>query len=267
MKNVYLKAFCAGLLYPLMQGLSSVILLSIGFGTVGRFKFLVITLPLSCLLTCGILWWRGFLHVPECINPSSIRWKLVPLAVVAAVLGAAGTNLLAELLKLDDLIGPDLLQLFNMPLGVLAIAVVGPIAEEFIFREGVQGVMLRAGITPWKTILFSAFIFGVIHLNPIQVFFAFVLGIILGLIYYCTRSIVVTSLIHILNNSIAVIEARCLGDKASDFSYSEWLGLEWSALLLLAIGLLLGSCALLWWYWKKECPAPELIPEEAEPTL
>ena len=41
---------------------------------------------------------------------------------------------------------------------------------------------------------------------------------------------------HILNNSIAVIQAQMLGDKADDFSMVEWIGGNWVAGFCIIVG-------------------------------
>ena len=50
--------------------------------------------------------------------------------------------------------------------GILGIALVGPVVEELVFREGIQGTMERGGVKPWIAILVSALCFGLIHFNP-----------------------------------------------------------------------------------------------------
>ena len=56
--------------------------------------------------------------------------------------------------------------------------------------------------------------------------FAFIMGLILAVIYQKTGNVVVTSLVHILNNSLAVLEMHLLGDRIGDFRYDQWLGLS-----------------------------------------
>ena len=72
-----------------------------------------------------------------------------------------------------------------------------PIAEEVLFR----GLVLRQFLkqfTPIKAILLSSLIFSFYHLTLVDFAGHFVVGIILGLFYYKTNSIMVTSILHIL---------------------------------------------------------------------
>jgi membrane protease YdiL (CAAX protease family) len=90
-------------------------------------------------------------------------------------------------------------------IGAFTIAVLAPVLEEVMFRGAIQGYMMRRFNNPWVTILAAALVFGVFHLNPVQVVYATLLGVILGWIYYRTGSLLPVILGHVLNNSIATI--------------------------------------------------------------
>ena len=87
--------------------------------------------------------------------------------------------------------------------GILAIAVAGPVLEELLFRGAITKALLKQ-YDPAKAILISAFIFGIFHINPIQVVAAFLIGLLLAWVYYKTASLLPCILMHILNNSISV---------------------------------------------------------------
>lgn len=87
--------------------------------------------------------------------------------------------------------------------GILAIAIVGPVLEELLFRGAITKTLLKQ-YSPTKAILISALIFGVIHINPAQIIPAFLIGILFAWIYYKTASLIPCILMHILNNSLSV---------------------------------------------------------------
>lgn len=88
----------------------------------------------------------------------------------------------------------------------IQVIIIGPIIEELIFRKILLGKLLeKFSNRPIKAIVYSALIFGIIHLNIIQGVAAFGGGIILGLIYYYTKSIKATIFAHILNNFLIII--------------------------------------------------------------
>lgn len=74
-----------------------------------------------------------------------------------------------------------------------------PFLEEIIFR----GIILSGFIStysPRKAIIFSAILFGFIHLQPNQVVGAVLIGLFLGWIYYKTKSVGVTIILHAVAN-------------------------------------------------------------------
>ena len=92
-------------------------------------------------------------------------------------------------------------------LGIIAIALVGPILEEMLFRGAVTTELLN-NYSPKKAVIYSALIFGIFHINPAQVLNAFLLGLLLAWLFYKTHSLIPGILIHILNNSLSIYFTR-----------------------------------------------------------
>ena len=200
-----------------------------------------------------LICWRGLkvMRIPEAFRPTNLKWGWSLTAIFACILGAFAGNLFSEVTELPNMIEDMILTFCYNPWGILAVAVMGPIAEELLFREGLCGYLARNGMDPWKAVWVSGILFGLIHVNPAQVFFAAIFGIMLGVIYIKTGNIVLTSIIHILNNSLAIIEARYLGDKILDFSIVEWVGGKINAGIYIIVGFAI--CAyLLRRLWEKE---------------
>ena len=80
---------------------------------------------------------------------------------------------------------------------------IAPILEELIFRGLILNSLKIYG--KWFAIIISSILFGILHINFIQTFNAFVMGIILGTIAIKTNSLIPSILIHILNNGWKVI--------------------------------------------------------------
>lgn len=87
---------------------------------------------------------------------------------------------------------------------VIAVAVTPAIFEELFFRKAIIDFTMKYGKN--FALVFSALIFGILHMNLAQGLFAFIAGIIFGSIYLYTRDIKFTMLIHFINNGIAVLE-------------------------------------------------------------
>ncbi len=129
------------------------------------------------------------------------------------ILAALGTLLpsvwLQEVLpELPNLIEGDLTNIINTPGGYLAVAVAAPVAEEVVFRGAILRALLSNGRRPWVAIALSAVFFAVGHLNPAQMPHAFIIGLLLGWIYYRTGSILPGVLFHLVNNTVAYIIER-----------------------------------------------------------
>ncbi len=85
------------------------------------------------------------------------------------------------------------------PLTFLTMVVAAPIFEELIFRGIILDGLLKR-YKPLKSILVSAMLFGLVHLNPWQFVTGFIIGIFCGWVYYNTRSLLACILIHAAAN-------------------------------------------------------------------
>lgn len=88
---------------------------------------------------------------------------------------------------------------------VIMVAVLAPIFEEILFRGILMKGMLNNKMNPYWAIVLSAFIFGAIHVFPWQFLGAFLLGMVLGLVYWKTKSLLLPILMHAFNNFIAAM--------------------------------------------------------------
>ena len=91
--------------------------------------------------------------------------------------------------------------------GYLALGIMAPIAEEAVFRGAVLRTLLDifGSRAHWAAIVFSALVFGAIHLNLAQGTHAFLVGLLLGWMYYRTGSILPGVLFHWVNNTVAYL--------------------------------------------------------------
>ena len=224
------KVILAVVTFLAIQLLSSVLMLAavaIMGVNMGVYKTTVLGITLVIANILGsLVCWKGLkmIEIPATFDASKIKWGWALTAILASIFGVLAGDLLSEQMDLSNLIADQIVDMANNTWGVLAIALIGPIAEELIFREGVCGHILRNGDNPWKAIWISAVLFGLIHLNPAQIPFAILMGVILGVIYVKTGNIVVTSIIHVLNNTFAVSQVWMLGDDVMDFRMADWMG-------------------------------------------
>lgn len=93
---------------------------------------------------------------------------------------------------------------FSKIILVLALAVTPAIFEELFFRKAIIDLSSKFGKK--FALIFSALLFGIIHMNLSQGLFAFIIGIIFGIIYLYTNDIKLTMIIHFINNGFATLE-------------------------------------------------------------
>ena len=86
---------------------------------------------------------------------------------------------------------------------MICSAVVPALVEEFAFRGMVLGALRKFG--DWPAILISSLIFAVFHGNFIQIPFAFIVGIGLGIVVVISGSIWTSVFVHFLINAYALI--------------------------------------------------------------
>ncbi|MBR2638621.1 MAG: CPBP family intramembrane metalloprotease [Bacteroidaceae bacterium] len=132
-----------------------------------------------------------------------VKGSILLLSVVLIFATMVTFNIFAQWAGLPDMHANVMEGLSKNIVGVLAIAVAAPVLEEMLFRGAIQGMLMRRFSNPWVGIIIASLIFGAIHMNPIQVFYATMLGLVFGWIYYRTGSLVPVVIGHVLNNSMA----------------------------------------------------------------
>lgn len=96
-------------------------------------------------------------------------------------------------------------QLMSRREGYFVVGLLIPLAEEMVFRGAILRLLLKSfnNHRHWIPIILSAILFAVVHGNEAQMLHAFLLGILLGWLYYRTDSIVPGVVLHWVNNSVA----------------------------------------------------------------
>lgn len=219
------------LLLPLIQVVAGVLMV-LGMQVPIAVMLLVCNVMAAVLLVpLGMVEWK------RTFDAGTVEWGKAPLIILGALLFAFSLNILSEMADLEDVLGEQFVDLLTNPVGLLTIGVIGPIVEELIFREAIIGYSISKGMKPIRAVMMSALLFGIIHANPAQVPFAFAMGVLFGLVYLRSRSIVLTGIIHIINNSIAALQVWVLGDRALEMSLVDMLGGTGPAVVVAAVGI------------------------------
>lgn len=156
----------------------------------------------NILMIAHLLFWKDVRFGVRSFTEVPFRMLLVCIPLVLSAMFVL--NAFNEWIDLPNWMENTFLDMSHNVWGVLAIAVGAPFVEELLFRGAVMNCLHRAGHGPCAMIVWSALIFGVFHINPAQVIFATLLGLLLGWLYYRTGSLLPGILCHFINNSLGV---------------------------------------------------------------
>ena len=148
----------------------------------------------------------------------------------------------------------------------LALVVVAPLTEEFLFR----GIILRGFLRNYRVrtaVIGSALLFGLFHLNPWQFVPAFFAGLLLAWLFIGTRSLVPCLFAHALNNSLPLLISS-LGVSIPGYTAPSDHAPQFQPFWLDALGLLLLAVGL-WRLRRRICAISEIPPTiiEAPPII
>lgn len=167
-----------------------------------------VTTVISSLLTFALFTRAGWAPVSRTYLRSR-PWGVFFWAFLLAAGSILPMEFVAE--KINLTLPSQTQQLFESIMrtswGYLALGIMAPIAEEVVFRGAVLRTLLDifSSRAHWAAIVFSALVFGAIHLNLAQGTHAFLVGLLLGWMYYRTGSILPGVLFHWVNNTVAYL--------------------------------------------------------------
>jgi hypothetical protein len=145
------------------------------------------------------------------IKPVSGIWVLVTIAISVFAIPLTGVITILVMLALGlplenpqlDFLLPQDISLPTAGLMLLLAGIVVPIAEELIFR-GFLYTFLKERWGVWPGVVISSLIFGIIHADVIVGITAFLLGILLAVLFEYSRSLWTSILVHAINNSAKI---------------------------------------------------------------
>jgi membrane protease YdiL (CAAX protease family) len=111
--------------------------------------------------------------------------------------------------NLDSLVDLD-----NLWITAIGVVVIAPIGEELVFRKLLIDRLSRFGA--FVSIFLSALIFGLMHGNFYQFFYAFGVGLVFGYVYYTTANVFLTIGMHMVVNFLGSIVSVLLTSGLQD---------------------------------------------------
>ena len=165
----------------------------------------ILTMTLFSVATVALFLWQKWAVV-------SRHWvRTRPWAVLFWCLLAAFGSLipsvwLEEIMPpLPNIIEEELDMILRERMGYLVVGLLAPLAEELVFRGAILRSLLKWNSRPWVAIVISAALFSAAHLNPAQIPHTFLIGLLLGWMYWRTDSIVPGVVFHWVNNTVAYV--------------------------------------------------------------
>ena len=151
------------------------------------------------------------------VSPRWLRtrpWIVLTWSVIAALGALIPSAWLQEQIpELPNWAEDEFEMILSNRWGYFAVGLLAPLSEEIVMRGAILRALLQKPfsssqsprVNAWIAIVISALFFAAVHLNPVQMPHAFLIGILLGWMYWRTGSILPGVAFHWANNSIAYI--------------------------------------------------------------
>lgn len=198
---------------------------------------MIITMAVFSVLTMVVFLWAKW----SVVSRHWVRtrpWFVLFWCVLAA-LGALIPSVWIQehMPELPNIVEGEFDMIMKDRWGYLVVGLLAPLAEEMVFRGAILRSLLRWKENPWIGIVISAVLFAVIHMNPAQMPHAFLIGLLLGWMYYRTDSIVPGVVYHWVNNTVAYVMYNLYPNP--DLTLVELFGTEQKVLMALGCSLLI----------------------------
>ena len=167
---------------------------------------LITTSGVVGLITIIVFLWAHYAEV----SPKWLRtrpWMVLAWSVIAALGALIPSAWIQEQMpELPNFAEQEFDTIMGSPWGYFVIGLLAPLSEEIVLRGAILKELLKSErLTTWTAITLSAVFFAVVHMNPVQMPHAFLIGLLLGWMYWRTGSILPGVAYHWANNSIAYI--------------------------------------------------------------
>ena len=158
------------------------------------------------VITIAIFLWARYAEV----SPKWLRtrpWTVLAWSVVASMGALVPSIWIQEQIpELPNFAEQEFDTILGTPWGYLVIGLLAPLSEEIVMRGAILKELLKSKkLGVWTAITISALMFALIHMNPAQMPHAFLIGLLLGWMYWRTGSILPGVAYHWANNSIAFV--------------------------------------------------------------
>jgi membrane protease YdiL (CAAX protease family) len=138
----------------------------------------------------------------------------------------------------------------NPLLSLFGMAFVPAICEELFFRVGIQNLLQKWFKNPHAAVWVTAALFSLAHGEVFAFLPRFLLGGLLGYLYFYGSSLLVNVVAHFINNAIVVVAYALMSDGGSSLDPSQPLAVP----LLATIACTAAAIALFWFAYLRHQP-------------
>lgn len=238
MKNALIYAVIFGAIQVvvsfIVQGIWTLVM---GKDTVMNATGMIITMAVFSILTMAVF----LLAKWSVVSRHWVRtrpWFVLFWCVLAALGAIIPSVWLQEHMpELPNVVEGEFDMIMKDRWGYFVVGLLAPLAEEMVFRGAILRSLLRWKQNPWVGIAISALLFAVVHMNPAQMPHAFLIGLLLGWMYWRTDSIVPGVVYHWVNNTVAYVMYNLYPNP--DLTLVELFGSEQKVLMALGFSLLI----------------------------
>ena len=93
----------------------------------------------------------------------------------------------------------------SLPVLVVLYCIITPLAEELIFRYFLYNFISRYVKRAAVAIFLTAALFGIYHLNPVQILYGFLMGLPITYSYYREHTLSIPFVVHACANAVALV--------------------------------------------------------------
>lgn len=165
----------------------------------------ILMMILFSVMTMALFLWQNWAVVSRYWIQTR-PWVVLVWCVLAALGALIPSAWLQEQIpELPNLVEEEFDMILRNRYGYFVIGLLAPLAEELVFRGAILRSLLKWNSRPWVAIAISAVLFSVAHMNPAQMPHTFLIGLLLGWMYWRTNSIVPGVAFHWVNNTVAYV--------------------------------------------------------------
>ncbi len=212
---------------------------------------LMLTVPSLLFVLATRTKWRDVLA----LRPIKISTVLMIILFTYLTMPLVTTINAFTMLFSENVVAEMSADILNMPFFAMLflIGIFGPVCEEIVFRGIVHSGYRKTG-TALQAMLFSALLFGFMHMNFNQAIYAFVIGFMLVLLKEATGSLWSSIVYHVIFNSNTVVMLyasekwlKNLTQNSADVLDTNTLLISISvSMAVAAVTIAIAGCCLVW---------------------